>query len=67
MCPFRFYCANNFSNMIMMMLALRMGGLGVELSEPEVRTDSALYETSIKDIVHYAFSYIGLLAGPYIR
>lgn len=50
-----------------MMLALRMGGLGVELSEPEVRTDSALYETSIKDIVHYAFSYIGLLAGPYIR
>lgn len=64
---FRFYCANNFSNMIMMMLALRMGGLGVELSEPEVRTDSALYETSIKDIVHYAFSYIGLLAGPYIR
>lgn len=53
--------------MIMMLLVLRMGGLGAELSGSEARTDSALSDASLQDIVHYSFSYIGLLAGPYIR
>ncbi|OQR71496.1 lysophospholipid acyltransferase 7-like [Tropilaelaps mercedesae] len=64
---FRFYCENNFSNMIMMLLVLRMAGLGWELCDSGPRDDSTPMHVSVQDIVHYSFSYIGLLAGPYIR
>ena len=63
----RFVCTNNFSNMIMMMLVLRMGGLGSEIDESEKQKSDDLRELSLIDIFHYAFSYMGLLAGPYVR
>ena len=53
--------------MIMMMLVLRMGGLGSEIDESEKHESDDLHELSLIDIFHYAFSYMGLLAGPYVR
>ncbi|XP_003746004.1 lysophospholipid acyltransferase 7 [Galendromus occidentalis] len=64
---FRFVSTNNFSRMIMMMLVLRMGGLGSEIEESEQLEIDNLHEAPLIDIFYYAFSYMGLLAGPYIR
>lgn len=62
-----FVCTNNFSNMIMMMLVLRMGGLGSEIDESEKHKSDKVHDAPLIDIFYYAFSYMGLLAGPYIR
>ena len=53
--------------MIMMMLVLRMGGLGSEIQEAEKEKSHNMLEAPLIDIFYYAFSYMGLLAGPYIR
>ncbi|XP_017785549.1 PREDICTED: lysophospholipid acyltransferase 7 [Nicrophorus vespilloides] len=53
------------TNLIQMMLTLKMVGLALELNngEDDIKEDTL----TIEEIFHYSFNYIGVLTGPYIR
>ncbi|XP_043283396.1 lysophospholipid acyltransferase 7 [Venturia canescens] len=61
------------TNLVQMLLTLRLVGLGFEIDaakrEPNEKSESckALLKTDFLDVFHYGFSYMGLLTGPYYR
>ncbi|XP_058795095.1 lysophospholipid acyltransferase 7 [Phymastichus coffea] len=64
------------ANLIQMMLTLKLAGLAFEVNsaatavgqdDPEGLNSAALARVGFMDVFHYAFSYIGVLTGPYYR
>ncbi|XP_076233685.1 membrane bound O-acyltransferase domain containing farjavit [Calliopsis andreniformis] len=64
-----------YTNLIIMILTLKLSGLAFEVNaasssppnDPEGVNTEAIRNVGIVDVFHYAFSYMGLLTGPYYR
>ncbi|KAF5285875.1 hypothetical protein FQA39_LY04336 [Lamprigera yunnana] len=56
------------TNMVQMMLTLKLVGLAFEINTSYLNGDKLnVVNPSFIDIFHYAFNYIGVLTGPYYR
>ncbi|XP_014206154.1 lysophospholipid acyltransferase 7 [Copidosoma floridanum] len=63
------------ANLIQMMLTLKLAGLAFEVNsaahppEDDLQgaSSAALAKIGFMDVFHYAFSYVGVLTGPYYR
>ncbi|XP_034935363.1 lysophospholipid acyltransferase 7 [Chelonus insularis] len=63
------------TNLILMMMTLKYAGLGFEIKtaieelkeNPDVDCYKAMKNIGMIDVVHYGFSYMGILTGPYYR
>ncbi|KAK0162097.1 hypothetical protein PV327_008462 [Microctonus hyperodae] len=63
------------TNLILMIMALRYGGLGFEMNsaEDELKSEldndyyKAITKVDFLDVIHYGFSYMGVLTGPFYR
>ncbi|XP_029043470.1 lysophospholipid acyltransferase 7 [Osmia bicornis bicornis] len=63
------------TNLILMIMTLKLSGLAFEVNsatnpapgDPEGVSSEALKNVGFLDVFHYAFSYMGLLTGPYYR
>ncbi|KAK0162098.1 hypothetical protein PV327_008463 [Microctonus hyperodae] len=63
------------TNLILMIMTLRYGGLGHEINAAEDELKNELDNENYKgiinvgflDVIHYGFSYMGVLTGPYYR
>ncbi|XP_008202594.1 lysophospholipid acyltransferase 7 [Nasonia vitripennis] len=64
------------ANLVQMMLTLKLAGLAFEINsaaatrpedDPQGASSAALARIGLLDVFHYAFSYIGVLTGPYYR
>lgn len=63
------------ANLVQMMLTLKLAGLAFEVNaaatapqdDPQGASSAALARLGLFDVFHYAFSYIGVLTGPYYR
>lgn len=55
------------TNLILMIMTLRYGGLGYEINaaEDELKNDNykGIIKVGFLDVIHYGFSYMGVLTG----
>ncbi|CAK9817028.1 Lysophospholipid acyltransferase 7 [Anthophora quadrimaculata] len=67
--------ASTHTNLILMILTLKLSGLAFELNsassappdDPEGVNSDALKDVGFMEVFHYAFSYMGVMTGPYYR
>ncbi|KAH0546357.1 lysophospholipid acyltransferase 7 [Cotesia glomerata] len=63
------------TNLILMLMTLKYGGMGFELNSaledfknnPDVQCYKAMKNINFLDVVHYGWSYMGILTGPFYR
>ncbi|XP_066601375.1 lysophospholipid acyltransferase 7 isoform X2 [Prorops nasuta] len=63
------------TNLIMMILTLKVPGMAFEVNsarqatedDPQGLKNESLQNIGVLDVFHYAFSYMGVLTGPYYR
>ncbi|XP_033214251.1 lysophospholipid acyltransferase 7 [Belonocnema kinseyi] len=67
--------ASGHTSCIMMLLTLRLSGLGFEINsaatapedDPQSLKSEALKTITFTDVFHYGFSYMGVISGPHYR
>ncbi|XP_057318858.1 lysophospholipid acyltransferase 7 [Microplitis mediator] len=63
------------TNLILMLMTLKYGAMGFELNSvleelktnPDIQCYKAMKNISFLDVVHYGWSYMGILTGPFYR